>query len=470
MRVSPNYDLVVIGAGSAGLTAASFAARLGARVALVERHRIGGDCTWTGCVPSKALLKAAKVAQDMRRAAEFGLPPVYPTIDLKRVMARVRGVIESVYQFETPEALGAKGIDVILGAPRFVDPTKISVDGRVIHAKHFIICTGANPFFPTIPGLADTPCLTYESIFGLEELPRRLIVLGAGPVGVELAQAFQRLGSSVTLIGRPDRILPIADREASAVLADQLSADGVRILTGAEVTKIESRDGALLAFAGKEECAGDALLVAVGRWPNVGGLELERAEIDYTAQGIRVDAHLHTSQRHIYACGDVIGSFQFSHYAGWQGAMAARNALLPGSSRGIRPTVPWVVFTDPEIGQVGISEKQSRDENMPTKVHRWPLERIDRAQTEGEHDGFLKLITGPNGRLLGGTVVASSAGELINELSLAIEKRLNVSHIATTIHAYPTYGFGIQQASAEAVASRLINGWRKRLLSVLVRR
>ncbi|MBI3977902.1 MAG: FAD-dependent oxidoreductase, partial [Chloroflexi bacterium] len=448
--MTDRFDLVVIGAGSAGLSAASFAARIGARVALVERDRIGGDCTWRGCVPSKALLRIAGVAHAMRRADAFGLPLLGQSVDLAQVMAEVRRAVERVYQFETPAVLAKQGITVIQGPARFLDPHRLAVDGQTLAGRRFVISTGARPVIPPVPGLAETPHLTYETVFALSELPRRLLVLGAGPVGVELAQAFRRLGSQVVLIEQADRVLPVADPDASAALGEQLASEGIRLQLGAAVERIEARDGAVRAIVGADTCIGDALLVVTGRRPNVAGLDLERAGVMHSASGIPVDDHLQTNRRHVYAAGDVTGAVQLTHYAGWQGVVAARNALLPGAARGTRPTVPWVVFTDPEVGQVGLGEREARARGERVVVHRWPIERIDRAQTAGERTGFLKLVARPNGILTGATVVGSAAGELINELALAVDRRLTLADLAATIHAYPTYGFAIQQASAEA--------------------
>ncbi|MBI4493937.1 MAG: FAD-dependent oxidoreductase [Chloroflexi bacterium] len=463
------YDLIVVGAGSAGLAAASFAARLGVRVALIERDRVGGDCTWSGCVPSKALLHAARVAQLVRRAEAVGLQRVERSLDLERVMAQVQAAVARVYAFETPAALARDGIEVVEGAARFLDPHAVEVAGRVLRARRFIVCTGAQPAIPPIPGLAEAPYLTYADVFTLRALPKHLLVLGGGPIGVELGQAFQRLGSAVTLLEQAERILPIADPEASAALAEQLVDEGVQLRTGAAVARVEPRAGAIAVAVGDAEHVGDALLVAVGRRPNVAGLGLERAGVEHTGKGIPVDARLRTNQKHIYACGDVTGALQFTHHAAWQGFVAARNALLPGSSRGSPDAVPWVVFTEPEVAQVGLTEQEARERWGAVLVARWPIERVDRAQTAGEQRGLLKLVARQSGKLVGATMVASAGGELINELALALERGLTLSDLASTMHAYPTYGFGIQQASAEAMLKRLTHGWRGRLLGALAR-
>jgi pyruvate/2-oxoglutarate dehydrogenase complex dihydrolipoamide dehydrogenase (E3) component len=463
------FDLVVIGAGSAGLAAATFAARLGARVALVERDRIGGDCTWTGCVPSKALLHAAALAHQMRHADRFGLPAAALEVDLARVMAAVRAASERVYRFETPDALRAQGIAVFSGAARFRDPHRVAVDGRTLRARRFLICTGARPAIPPLPGLAEVPYLTNETVFQLGCLPRRLLVLGGGPQGVEFAQAFQRLGAAVTLIEREPRLLGFAEPEASRALARVLMAEGVRLRTGSRVQRAEGWADGVRVVLDTEAVAGDRLLVAAGRHPNLDGLDLERAGVAFSGRGIAVDDALRTSRRHIYAAGDVTGSFEFTHYAAWQGFVAARNALMPRASRGTRPTVPWAVFTDPEVGQVGWGEAAARRHRWDVRVARWPVARIDRAQAADAPDGFIKLTVRADGTLLGATVVAAAAGEIVNHLALALEHGLRVAELARTIHAYPTYGFGVQQLSAEATFADLTRGWRGRLLKALAR-
>ncbi len=467
--MSDRYDLAVIGAGSAGLTAVSFARQLGARVALVESDRVGGDCTWTGCVPSKALLHAAKVAHQMRHADAVGLDPVPPQVDLARVMARVGAASQRVYAFETPEVLEREGVEVVRGRANFRDPHTVEVDGRILHSKRFIICTGAEPAQPPIPGLADAPSLTYQNVFDLRQLPNHLLVLGGGPVAVELSQALRRLGSRVTIIQRGERILPFADPEASSVLTQVLVDEGIEVCTGEEAKRIEQTPTGIRVTTSKGVFEGDKLLVALGRRPKVDGLGLERAGVAFAEKGIAVDDRLRTSQRHIYAAGDATGSFQFTHYAGWQGYIAARNALLPGSSRGKRETVPWVIFTDPQVGQAGLTEREARERGEQVRVHRWPVERIDRAQTVGEREGFVKLVTRPDGTLLGATVVAGAGDELTNELALAVQQGLKLGDLARSIHVYPTYGIGTQQVSADATLARVTRGWRGKALRTLVR-
>ncbi len=464
------YRLAIVGAGSAGLAAADFAARLGVSVALIERDRVGGDCTWSGCVPSKALLHAAGLVHSAPRplGAERGWAQA--GLDFPAVMTRVRDAIQRVYRYETAEALGARGITVIMGEARFLDPRTLEVGGRRVRGDRILLATGARPVVPGIPGLAEVPYLTYQTVFDLSCLPHRLAVLGAGPIGVELAQAFQRLGSRVTLVDQEDRVVPAADPEASEVLERTLARDGVELRLGARVVRVTRRSGGIDVHLGDGEVTVDALLVATGRRPSLQALDLQRARVVYTDKGIVVDEHLRTTQRHVHACGDAIGSFQFTHYAAWQAVMAARNALLPGKARGQRETVPWALFTDPEIAQVGLDEQRARQRHGAVQVTRWPIERIDRAVTEGETEGFLKLLHLSNGRLLGATIVGRRAGELANELSVALSRRLTLADLAGAIHVYPTYGFAIQQAAADASYAQVSRGRRGAVVRFLARR
>jgi len=460
------YDLVVIGGGSAGLTAAGFAARVGARV-LIATEEVGGDCTWTGCIPSKALIRIARRAHDQLHAVSNGIVPGEVRVDFPRLMAEVHAVIARVYSYETPEVLAKQGIEVAIGPVRFLDGTTIQVGERRISAKHFIICTGAGPAIPPIPGLGSVTYLTYESIFDLDRLPEKLIVIGAGPTGVELAQAFARLGSNVTVIDQRSSALPDADPEAAASIQRRLESEGVKFQMSAVVTGVASSGVHVAVDVGASQLEADALLVATGRRPRTAALDLEHAGVEVYEGAIRVDKHLRTSNPHVFAAGDVTGGFQFTHYAGWQGYVAARNALLPGAQEGVRSGVPWAVFTDPELAQAGLSEPEARRQFGNIKVHRLPLERVDRAQTEGATDGFLKLVSRADGGLVGATAVSPTAGETINELSVAIDRGLTVSDLASTIHVYPTFGFAVQQLAAEAAFEAATSGTRGRVTRAL---
>ena len=453
------YDLAIIGAGSAGLTAARFAARLGKRVALIEANRVGGDCTWTGCIPSKALLHAAKVAHGVRTAREYGIDAGEPVIDFPAVMSRIRSVIDRIYSEESPDRLRSEGIDVIEARGEFRDGQTLTADGREIRAKRFLICTGAAPFIPPIPGLADTPYLTYESFWTLETLPSSLVIIGGGPIGCELAQACQRLGSRVTLVEALDRLLPNDEPEAGDAVGEGLAADGVELRLG---TRIESAD----------EIAkwGDSVLVAVGRRPVLTGLGLDAAGVAHTPAGITVDDYLRTTARNIYAAGDCIGGYQFTHYAGFQGAMAVRNALLPGKSRGRREFVPWATFTDPEAAHIGYTEQQaSLRYGDRARVANWPMELIDRAATDGDTRGFIKVIHRPNGSVLGATAVGSRASELIQEWVIAVETGMKLRDLAGIMHGYPSIATGNQQLAWEAFVNGLTAGFKGRLLQWLSR-
>jgi len=468
--VNEAYDLVIIGAGSAGLTVASLALQFDATVALLENHRIGGDCTWTGCVPSKTLLKAARVAHEMRTADRHGLAAVEPMVDLKSVMARVRAVVADVYEEESPEALRADGIDVFLGSPRFLDPHTIAVGETKLTARHFLISTGAHPSTPPIDGLDGVGYLTYETIWDLETLPQHLLVIGAGPVGCEMAQAFRRLGAQVTMIVSGDRILPREEPTASQALADVFLSEGITLLPNSRAEKAWQDTKAIHLLAGDDELVGDALLVATGRRPNVVGLDLEQAGVLFGDKGIEVDDNLRTSQKHIYAAGDCIGSYQFTHYAGWQAAMAARNALLPGSSQGVTDRVPWTTFTDPEVAHVGLTEAEAREKfGDAIAICQWPMEKVDRARAEGDTAGFMKLVHKRDGRLLGATIVARRAGEMIHEFILALDRGLKVGDLAGVIHVYPTYSTVIMQAAAQIRVEQLLSGASGRLIRGLAR-
>jgi pyruvate/2-oxoglutarate dehydrogenase complex dihydrolipoamide dehydrogenase (E3) component len=462
------YDLVVIGGGSAGLTAADFAARIGAKV-LIAAEQLGGDCTWTGCIPSKTLIRLAKLAHEQSRASSSGIATGKLGLDFPRVMAEVRAAIGRVYANETPEVLAARGIDVAIGAVRFLNGETIQAGERRIGATHFVICTGAKPASPPIPGMREVDFLTYETVFELNRLPATMVVVGAGPTGVELAQAFARLGSTVTVIEQRSSVLPDADPESAATIQHRLESEGVKVLTSVSVSGVAMDGARVVLEVGALRLQADALLLATGRQPRVDGLELSQAGIELHEGAIRVDKNLRTTNPRVYAAGDVTGGFQFTHYAGWQGYVAARNALLPGAQEGLRPNIPWVVFTDPEVAQAGLSEVEARAQFSDVKVHRLELERVDRAQTADEREGFLKLVTHAGGKLVGATVVSVAGGETINELALAIDRGLTLSDLASTIHAYPTFSFAIQQLAAEATFEAAATGIRGQAMRALRR-
>jgi len=464
------YDLVVIGGGSAGLTAAGFAAKLGATTALVERHRIGGDCTWTGCVPSKTLIRAASVVHEMRTAHRFGLTATDVEVDLRSVMAHVREVVGEVYSGETPEVLEADGIDVYLEKAGFVGPRTLKVGQDILRAKRFVIATGSRPFIPPIEGLDDVAILTSENLWDLEVLPRHLLVVGAGPIGCEMSQAFRRLGSRVTLLASRERVLPRDDPAASAVIGSVFEREGVDVRYEARAARVRRDSDWILANAGEHSVKGDALLIVTGRRPNVEDMGLENAGVAYGLKGVEIDRQLRTSQRHVYAAGDVTGGPQFTHYAGWQGFLAVRNALLPGSSTGISELVPWTTFTDPEVAQIGLTLEQAQASHSDSVVFsEWPMDKVDRAQTERKADGFIKLTHKHDGTVLGATIVSARAGEMIHEWAAAIQHGLKVGDLASMIHVYPTYSTGSMQLAAHSRVEQMLSGMTGRAIRGLVR-
>ena len=465
MTEAPAFDLLVIGAGSAGLSAASFAARLRARVGLIEADRVGGDCTWHGCIPSKTLIELARRSRD---AAIDGSPRL--ALDAAAIRTHVRGTIDRVYQYERPDVLESQGIHLFTGAAEFVNGTTVQVGEQKLTGRRYVVATGAEPLTPHVEGLAETRHWTYRTIFDLEQLPSRLIVLGGGPIGLELGQAFARLGTRVTIVEQHRRILSMADPAASAVLEQALREEGLDIRSGSPVERVWEGGGQVHVRAGGETVCGDAILSAFGRRPDLRPLRLDRAGIALEDDRLVLNRYLQTSQRGIYAAGDVAGSYQFTHVAAWQGFVAARNALLPGRMPGLGPAVPWVVFTDPEIAQVGLAEHEARQRHSKVAVHTWPMDRVDRAQTVGQTRGFLKVICRADDSVVGATLVGFGAGELINELSLAVQRKLSLADIAATIHAYPTAGFGLQQLSAEVTLRRLTSGWKGQLVRWLARR
>ena len=452
-RMTNQFDIAIIGAGSAGLIGAGFAAALGATVALLENNRIGGDCTWTGCVPSKALIRAARTAHEAAEGARLGIETGSARADMPRVRGWVRSAISNIYLHTTPEALERQGITVFSGPTAFAGEHAITCGEQRIVATRILICTGARATVPEIPGLAHTPFLTYDTLFDLDALPSHLIVLGAGPLGVEMAQAFRRLGARVTVVG--PQILPREEPETQRLLLDVLTKEGAEVILerGTEVRAV-GNDIALRTA--NRSVTGDCLLVAAGRTPNLNSLELQRAGVIHDARGIHVDKYLRTNVRHIYACGDVIGGPQFSHLAGWQAFQAVRNALVPGRATGIPDALPAVTFSDPEVARVGTTEAEARKRfGNAVEASYWPMSKSDRAVCDGETHGFIKLVTHRGRRILGATIVASRAGEMIAEVTLAIQNGMSVDALAGTIHAYPTWSSALQLAALDVMMTRL---------------
>lgn len=447
--VSEKYRFIVIGGGASGLTASRFASKLGKKVLLIEKNRIGGDCTWTGCVPSKTLIRTANLAHEMRTADHFGLSPSNSDVDFKKVMKHVEKVIQEVYQEETPERLKEQGIDAVFGAPSFNDPNVIAIGEDEIEGDRILICTGARPLIPLIEGLADVNYLTNETVFSLRELPERLVVIGGGPIGCELSQAFSRLGSKVSLLTNISRLLPKDEPEAAEVLQKVFEKERIELYFNSEINKVFKDKNAFHVQNANDEVIGDELLIAAGRRPNIEGLNLEKAGINFDKYGIIVDNKLRTSQKNIYASGDCVSrNLQFTHYAGWQGWIATRNALLPGSVEGRTDIVPWTTFTSPEIAHVGVLEHEALNKDSKNRSAICPISMIDRAKTDRNLDGFLKVILKSDGTIIGATIASARAGESIQEWVMAVKQGLTIEDIAASLHVYPTYISGSMDMAA----------------------
>jgi pyruvate/2-oxoglutarate dehydrogenase complex dihydrolipoamide dehydrogenase (E3) component len=448
------WDLLVVGGGSAGLVGAKTAASLGARVLLVERARTGGDCLWTGCVPSKALLAAAGAAAGARGAARFGVRTGTVEVDFPAVMRSVHAAMAAIEPADSPDALRRAGVVVQAGAVVLTGPDTAEVDGRPLRFRAALLATGGEPVLPPIPGLADAEPLTSEDVWDLPQLPGRLAVLGAGPIGCELGQAFARLGAEVTVLDATDRVLSREDPAAAAVVARSMERDGVRLRLGAGVTAVRpGTDGAgELVLADGGTVAFDRLLVAVGRRPRTAGLGCAAAGVRLADDGtVVVDEALATSNPRIWAAGDVTGSPLFTHTAGVRASTAATNAVL-GLRRRIDPVVPRVTYTFPEVASVGAS---SAEPPAGHTVQRWPHREADRAVADQDTDGFTALVLDRRGRLTGATVVGPRAGESLGELTLAVRKGLTAADIAGTTHAYPTYNDAVWNPAVAEVQRRL---------------
>ena len=440
----PEFDLVVIGGGSGGLTVAAGGAALGAKVALVERDRLGGDCLWHGCVPSKTLIKSARVAWQMRNAARWSLTPSDSRPDLARVMERVAGVIKEIEPNDSPERFRGLGVDVIFGAGRFVARNAIEVDGRRLTARAFVIATGSRPTVPRLPGLDTTPYLTNETVFDLREPVPALLVVGAGPIGSEMAQAFRRLGSEVTVVDAAPQILPREDPDLAAVVATQMIDEGVQFHLGASILGFDGRAGDVratirMADGTPKVLAGSHLLLAAGRSANIEGLALDAADVKVDHGRIVLADGLRTSNPSVYVVGDAAGGQLFTHLAEHHAGIVLRNALL--WMKWVRPSsvVPWCTFTDPQLARVGLSETEARTCGAAYRVYRFGFAELDRARTDSESEGFAKIVTSPRGKLLGAAIVGPHAGELIAEYALALSKGLRARDVSSAIHVYPTF-------------------------------
>ena len=470
-----SVDLIAVGGGTAGLVTAAGGAGLGARVALVERDRLGGECLWNGCVPSKALIAASRAAHAVRTAGRLGVHAVDVRVDVDEVLAHVRQVQARIAPHDSPERFRGLGVHVVQGAARFVDAHTVQVGDERLRARHVVIATGTRPEVPPILGLADVPYHTNETIFSITTLPRTLLVLGGGPIGVELAQAFARLGSAVTVVEAAPAFFPREDHEIAALLRQQLEGEGVAVLLDHRATavRMEGGDIVLTVASGSttREVRGDALLVATGRTPNVEGLGLDAIGVRTDAGGVITDAGLRTSVPGVYAAGDIVsGGLKFTHVADHMARSVLRNALFPGSAPVRYDAVPWVTYTDPELAHVGLTEAEARDRyGSGIGVWRRELAGVDRVVADAGPAGLVKIISDPKGSVVGGHILAAHAGDMIGELTMAVTLKLSVGQIASVIHPYPTTAEAIRHA-AEQQRKAGFTGWKRALVGWLVRR
>ncbi len=456
------YDLVIVGMGSGGMVAAEFAATIGLRVAVVERSRVGGDCLWTGCVPSKALLASAKAAHTMRVADAYGLPSVEPEIDTSLVFKRIRSIQQEVAASDDdPDRYRAMGVEVVHGAARVTGPNTVRIMGeevagggdRELDTRFILVCTGSRPVVPPIDGLKEAGFLTSETLWDVDRAPRSMVMIGAGPISTELSQAFVRLGVRTTVLQNGPRILPRDEPDLVDMLVATLRAEGVDLRCNVEIERVALAGGRKIVYGSEDgvptRWEGEELFVATGRRPNVEGLGLEDLGVRMSRKGIEVDERMRTNVPSIYAAGDVAGRFLFTHSAGYEGVRAVRDAFYPGKGR-VTDLVPWCTFTDPELAHAGLTVAEATEKHGDdVDVWRLELTHSDRARAEGTTRGAVVVVTA-KGKVVGAHILAPSAGEMIHELALAINEGMKLSEIAGLVHVYPTLSTGIGQLAGEA--------------------
>lgn len=460
------YNLVVIGAGTAGLVTAAGAAGLGARVALVERALMGGDCLNVGCVPSKGVIAAARAARAVRRAGDFGVRvPGGVSVDFAAAMQRMRRLRAQISPHDSARRFRELGVDVCFGQGRFVDSNALDVEGTRLAFKRAVIATGARAAAPPIPGLDSALYLTNETLFTLTELPRRFGVIGAGPIGCEMAQAFAQLGAAVFLVEAEHGVLPREDRDAAEIMQAALARDGVKLLCCGKNLAIKN-DGRIHLVVESHGQAYDEpvdkLLVAVGRAPNVEGLNLEAVGVEYDGKGVKVNDRLQTTNPRIFAAGDICSPYQFTHAADFMARIVIQNALFLGRAKASRLTIPWCTYTSPEIAHVGLYEHQAQQKGIAVDTFIQKLESIDRAILDGETDGFVKVhVKQGTDQIVGATIVAPNAGDLISEITLAMTSGFGLKQIGRTIHPYPTRAEAIRKLGDQYNRTRLTPAVKK---------
>jgi pyruvate/2-oxoglutarate dehydrogenase complex dihydrolipoamide dehydrogenase (E3) component len=466
-------DLCIVGGGSGGLSMAAAAAQMGASVILIEKGKMGGDCLNTGCVPSKALIAAAHAAQVVREGHGFGVETQDPVIDFSRVHRHVHGVIGAIAPHDSVERFEGLGVEVIQAPGRFTAPDMLVAGGQRIRARRYVVATGSRAAVPPIPGLKDVSYLTNESLFDLTELPRHLIVIGGGPIGVEMAQAFRRLGSTVTIVEKFG-ILAKDEPEAVDIIRRSLKDEGIELFENTGIEGIELCDGCIGVNLDSKAIpartiAGSHILVAAGRHPNLEELNLSAAGVNVTPKGISTDARLRTTNRRIFAIGDVAGGPQFTHIAGYHASVAIKNILCGLPAKVNYAALPWVTYTDPELAHVGLTESDARAQKLNFRILSWPMAMNDRAQAERATDGLAKVVVGKRGRILGATIVGPRAGELIGTWGLAISSGLSIGALATSIAPYPTLSEVTKRVAGSSFTSTLF-GSRTKVLVGLIQR
>ena len=472
---APKYNLVVIGAGTAGLVTAAGAAGLGAKVALVEQHLLGGDCLNVGCIPSKCIIRSSRISADLRGAKQFGLRgPGEAETDFPAVMERMRRLRARISAHDSARRFQELGVDVFLGKGHFSGPDTVEVGKETLRFKKAVIATGTRPADPSIPGLAEAGFLTNETVFSLTERPRRLAVIGGGPIGCELAQAFRRLGCEVTLYHRATHILNREDSDAAGIIQQSFIRDGIGLILNCRTKRVEKQNGEKVLFfecEGKEErVAVDEILVGIGRTPNVENLNLEGVGVKYDKkEGVQVNEQLRTTNPRIYAAGDICLKYKFTHTADATARMVIQNALFLGRKKLSALTIPWCTYTDPEIAHVGMYERDAEEKGIEVETFVRPLTDVDRAIADGEEEGFVKIhVRKGTDKILGATIVARHAGEMISELTLAIAGNVGLKTLSHVIHCYPTQAEAIKQAADAYNRTRLtpfVKGLFKRFLS-----
>lgn len=468
--VVETFDICVIGAGSGGLSVAYASSHMGQKVAMIEAHKMGGDCLNFGCVPSKALLAAAHAAQGMRDAGRFGIAPVEPQVDFAAVHGHVHGVIAAIEPHDSAARYEGFGVDVIHGHARFTGPDTVEAGGRTIRARRFVVATGSRAVMPPIPGLDGVPAMTNESLFDLTQRPAHLLIIGGGPIGCEMAQAHRQLGCKVTVLDMGP-ILPKDDPELTDVVRRRLKADGVVLLEKVAVQSVSGEAGAI-TIAYEEggqvrQVTGSHLLVATGRRAAIDDLGLEAAGIEYGRGGITVDARLRTSNRRVYAIGDCAGPYQFTHLASYHAGIVVRNMLLKIPAKVNLSAFPWVTYTHPELASVGLSEEQARKEHGEVTVTRFPFHEVDRAIAERDTEGLIKVVTTKRGKILGAAIVGPRAGDLLQPWTLAISQGLKIGAMAGAISPYPSFVEIGKRAAGAYFSPKVFGPGVKRLVRFL---